>query len=178
VDCHSEHQGNAYSAKEAALMSCTGCHNDSNQKTYSGKRVSTPHGGTFGYPVVNAVWSSKAVNEEEWSLRKMAVARLPSDSEEKWRSKQFHAFHTERVKLVGGLRGNAQGQLSCSSCHRSFDPIDRETPRTTCGTCHNGRLAAGSNRVLIAANEPNCTSCHMQHIRDKRHWGAPMISTE
>ncbi|HEY8227978.1 MAG TPA: cytochrome c3 family protein [Pyrinomonadaceae bacterium] len=178
VDCHSEHQGSSYSAKEAALMSCTGCHNDGNKKTYSGKRVSTPHGGTFGYPVVKGVWSQKAVNEEEWSLRKMVVTRLPSDSEEKWRSNQFHAFHTERVKLTGGLKGNAQGQLSCSSCHNSFNPIDRETPRTTCGACHNGRIAAGSNRVLIAANQPNCTSCHMQHIRDKRRWGTPMITVE
>jgi len=193
VDCHSEHQGNAYSAKEAALMSCTGCHNDSNQKTYSGKRVFTPHGGTFGYPVVNNAWSSKTVNEEEWNLRNAwnaesatqvatlrlnAVTRLPSDSEAKWRSKQFHAFHNERVKLLPGMPGSSEGNLSCSSCHKSFDPIDRATPRTTCGPCHNGRIAEGSNRVLIPANLPNCTSCHMQHIRDKRRWGTPMLATE
>lgn len=178
IDCHSEHHGSDYSAREAALVSCAKCHSDSNQKTYAGKRVSTPHAGTFGYPVVNGVWSVKAVNDEEWAVRNMAVTRLPSDTEEKWRSKQFHAFHTERVKLVPGLQGNAQGQLSCSSCHKSFDLIDRETPRTTCGACHNGRTAAGSNRVLIATNQPNCTSCHMQHIRDKRRWGTPMLSVE
>ena len=178
TDCHSEHHGNDYSAREAALVSCATCHNDTNQKTYAGKRVSTPHSGTFGYPVVNDAWSPKAVNDEEWAIRKMVVTRLPSDTEEKWRSKQFHAFHTERVKLVAGLQGNAEGQLSCSSCHKSFDPIDRETPRTTCGACHNGRTAAGSNRVLIAADQPNCTSCHMQHIRDKRRWGTPMLAVE
>lgn len=178
TDCHSEHHGNDYSAREAALVSCATCHNDTNQKTYAGKRVSTPHGGTFGYPIVNDVWSPKAVNDEEWAIRNMVVTRLPSDTEEKWRSKQFHAFHTERVKLVAGLQGNKEGQLSCSSCHKSFDPIDRETPRTTCGACHNGRIAAGSNRVLIAASQPNCTSCHMQHIRDKRRWGTPMLAVE
>jgi FHA domain/Cytochrome c7 and related cytochrome c len=178
VNCHSEHHGDDYSPREAALVSCRSCHNDANETTYGGKRVATPHAGMFGYPVVNGVWSMKAVNEEEWALRNMVVTRLPSDTDEKWRSKQFHAFHTERVKLVPGLQGNAEGQLSCSSCHKSFDPIDRDTPRTTCGACHNGRTAAASNRVLIAANQPNCTSCHMQHIRDKRRWGTPMLATE
>lgn len=176
VDCHSEHHGNEYSAREAALVSCAKCHNDSNQKTYAGKRVSTPHSGTFGYPVVNGVWSGKAVNEEEWTLRNMIVTRLPTDTDEKWRSKQFHAFHNERVKLLQGMPGSSEGNLSCSSCHKSFNPPDRETPRTTCGSCHNGRKAAESDRVLIAAGQPNCTSCHMQHIRDKRRWGTPMLA--
>ncbi|HSE30278.1 MAG TPA: FHA domain-containing protein [Pyrinomonadaceae bacterium] len=178
VDCHSEHHGNDYSAREAALVSCAGCHNDANQKTYSGKRVSTPHGGTFGYPVVNGVWSQKAVNEEEWDLRNMLVKRLPTDSDAKWRTKQFHAFHNERVKLLPGMPGSSEGNLSCSSCHKSFDPPDRETPRTRCGSCHNGLTAAETNRVLIAAEKPNCTSCHMQHIKDKRRWGTPMLSIE
>src|SRR5262245_33874810 len=127
IDCHSEHHGDQYSALEAALESCAGCHNDTNQKTYSGKRVSTPHGGTFGYPVVNGVWSPKAVNEEEWNLRNMVVTRLSSDSDTKWRTKQFHAFHNERVKLLPGMPGSSEGNLSCSSCHKSFAPnIDRE----------------------------------------------------
>jgi len=178
VDCHSEHHGDEYSAREAALVSCAGCHNDGNQKSYSGKRVSTPHGGTFGYPVVNGAWSPKSVNEEEWNLRNMVVTRLPSDSDAKWRTKQFHAFHNERVKLLAGMPGSSEGNLSCSSCHKSFDPIDRQTPRTTCGSCHNGRTAAGTNRGLIAADKPNCASCHMQHIKDKRRWGTPMLSAE
>lgn len=172
VDCHAEHRGAASSLVDAALVSCTGCHNDSNDKSYGGKRVSTPHNGTFGYPVINGKWSLKTVNEEEWELRKIPVTRLPSDTEEKWRSKQFHAFHTERVRLVPGLAGNEQGQLSCSSCHKFFgEQTDRETPRTTCGACHNGRVAAASERMLIAADQPNCTSCHMQHIHDQRRWG-------
>ena len=178
VDCHSEHHGDQYSAREAALMSCAGCHNDANQKTYAGKRVSTPHRGTFGYPVVNGAWSSKAVNEEEWNVRNMTVTRLASDTDAKWRTKQFHAFHNERVKLLPGMKGSSEGNLSCSSCHKSFDPPDRETPRTTCGSCHNGLTAAGTNRVLIAADKPNCTSCHMQHIKDKRRWGTPMLSLQ
>ena len=45
-----------------------------------------------------------------------------------------------------GLKGNAEGELSCSSCHKTFNPIDRETPRTTCGDCHNGRLDLVTNQ--------------------------------
>jgi FHA domain len=176
VECHAEHKGADFKAGEAALASCTGCHNDNNKQVYNGKRVGTPHGGTVGYPVVNGVWSLKAVNDEEWDLKKIPIARLPTDDEQKWMSKQFHAIHSERVRVVPGIQGNALGQLSCSSCHRSFAPIiDRDTPRTTCGTCHNGLIQSETNRVLIANNQPNCTSCHVQHIRDKRSWGVKYL---
>jgi FHA domain len=175
VECHAEHKGADFKAGEAALASCTGCHNDNNKQVYNGKRVGTPHGGTVGYPVVNGVWSLKAVNDEEWELKKIPIARLPTDDEQKWKSKQFHAIHSERVRVVPGIQGNALGQLSCSSCHRSFDQPDRETPRTTCGICHNGLIESETNRVLIANNQPNCTSCHVQHIRDKRSWGVKYL---
>ena len=175
VECHAEHKGADFKAGEAALASCTGCHNDNNKQVYNGKRVGTPHGGTVGYPVVNGVWSLKAVNDEEWDLKKIPIARLPTDDEQKWKSKQFHAIHSERVRVVPGIQGNALGQLSCSSCHRSFDQPDRETPRTTCGICHNGLIESETNRVSIANNQPNCTSCHVQHIREKRSWGAKYL---
>ena len=163
VDCHAEHKGAEFSATQGALASCTACHNDGNQKTFNGRKVGTPHGGTFGYPVVNGSWSAKSINDEEWDLRKLAVVRLPTDSEQKWRSNQFHALHDQRVKLVPGLKGNAEGRLSCSSCHNSFDPLDRATPRTTCAACH------------VKDGKPNCTSCHVQHILDKRRWSASML---
>ena len=153
IDCHAEHKGAAFSAVEGALASCTACHNDANQHLYNGRRVATPHGGTFGYPIVDGKWSPKSINEDEWNLRKLAVVRLPTDSDEKWRSNQFHALHDQRVKVVAGIQGNSEGRLSCNSCHKSFDPIDRTTPRTTCAACHskqNGR--------------PDCVSCHVQHI--------------
>jgi FHA domain len=163
VDCHAEHQGVEFSAIKGALASCTSCHNDSNQKLFNGRKVGTPHGGTFGYPVVNGSWSSKSINDEEWALRKLAVVRQPTDSDEKWRSNQFHALHDQRVRLAPGLKGNAEGRLSCSSCHNSFNPPDRTTPRTTCAACH------------VANDQPNCTSCHVQHIRDARRWSASML---
>jgi len=176
VECHAEHKGADFKAGEAALTTCAGCHNNSNTQVYNGKHVRTPHGGTDGYPVVDGVWSLKAVNDDEWDLKKIPIVRLPSDSDEKWKSKQFHAIHSERVRVVPGIQGNALGQLSCSSCHKSFDPIDRATPRTTCATCHNGLVESGTNKILIASNQPNCTSCHVQHIKDKRSWGAKFLS--
>jgi pSer/pThr/pTyr-binding forkhead associated (FHA) protein len=163
VDCHDEHQGAGFSATAGALASCTQCHNDGNTRAYNGRKVGTPHGGAFGYPVVNGVWSDKAINDEEWALRKLSVVRLPSDTEQKWRSNQFHALHDQRVKIGAGMKGNAEGRLSCSSCHNSFDPIDRVTPRSTCANCH------------MANGQPNCTSCHVQHILDTRRWSTSRL---
>src|SRR5829696_4214009 len=163
VDCHAEHQGVEFSATAGALASCTQCHSDSNQKVFNGRKVGTPHGGTFGYPVVNGEWSAKSINDEDWDLRKLSVVRLPTDTDQKWRSNQFHALHDQRVKIAPGMKENAEGRLSCSSCHNSFDPIDRTTPRTTCAACH------------VKDSQPNCTSCHVQHILDKRRWSASML---
>ena len=153
IDCHAEHKGTDFSAKQGALATCTSCHVDGNERVFNGKRVGTPHGGTFGYPVVNGEWSAKSINDDEWALRKLAVVRLPSDSDQKWRSNQFHALHDQRVKVVAGIPGNDQGRLSCNSCHKSFDPIDRETPKTTCAACHSKQNGL-----------PDCLSCHVQHI--------------
>ena len=174
ISCHAEHRGTEFHASQGALATCSECHNNANLTVYNGHKVSTPHGGTFGYPVVNGKWTWKGLNESDWTLKQIAVVRLPEDTDDKWSSKQFHALHVQRVR-ANGLPGNASGELSCSSCHKTFNPIDRETPRSTCGTCHNGRLELGTNRVLIAADKPNCTSCHVQHVKDKRHWNASLM---
>jgi len=168
IACHAEHKGLEFKASEAALAACTECHNNANLNLYNGRKVGTPHGGTFGYPVVNGKWSWKGLNADDWALKQIAVVRLPEDTDDKWSSKQFHALHWQRVR-VNGLPGNKDGELSCSSCHKTFNPIDRETPRTTCGNCHNGRLEPGTNKVLIASDKADCTSCHVQHVRDKGH---------
>src|SRR5205823_11356067 len=116
------------------------------------------------------------LDEEEWARKKIPVKRLPTEDDQTWRSHQFHFIHQSRVRLVPGITtGNAQGQLSCSSCHRSIDPPDRSTPRTTCGLCHNGRTEEKTGRVLIAADKPNCSSWHVQHAKDQRHWGASLL---
>jgi FHA domain-containing protein len=178
VSCHGEHRGADFEPGTAALATCISCHNDANTVAYNGRRVRTPHGGTFGYPVVEGKWKWTGLDEADWALKQIEVARLPSESDEQWRSKQFHAIHVQRVKTVEGLIGNTHGELSCSSCHKSFDPIDRETPRTTCGGCHNGRVEQGTNRLLIANGQPNCTSCHVQHVKDKRHWNPSLLAAK
>ncbi|MDQ2938848.1 MAG: cytochrome c3 family protein, partial [Acidobacteriota bacterium] len=176
VSCHAEHRGTDFKAAAAAVIVCTACHNDANKSTYNGRRVSTPHGGTFGYPVADGQWKWTGLKDTEWALKQTAVTRLPGDTEDKWRSKQFHALHVQRVRAMPGIPGNQQGELSCSSCHRSFNPIDRTTPRTTCGICHNGSVDRGTKAVLISQDKPNCISCHVQHIKDKRQWGSSLLA--
>ncbi len=176
IDCHPEHRGEAFKPGEAALVTCTTCHNDANTNAFNGKKVSTPHGGTLGYPVVSDKWVWKGIEEEDWGLKKIAISRISTDTDDLWRSKQFHAIHLQRVLTTAGMPGNRDGELSCSSCHNSFDPIDRETPKTTCGACHNGKTEPGTNRVLIASNKPNCTSCHVQHVKDTRHWNPSILT--
>jgi hypothetical protein len=174
--CHSEHQGANFKPAEAALRTCTQCHNDANKNTYNGKHVSTPHGGRFGYPTANGKWIWTGLEKDEWDARRIPVEKLPTDSADQWRSKQFHSLHVGRVKVIGGLAGNPLGQLSCSSCHNSFNPIDRVTPRQTCGVCHNGRIESGTKLALIPPDRPNCTSCHVQHVKDKRHWNPALLA--
>jgi hypothetical protein len=174
--CHAEHQGSDFKPAAAALLTCTGCHDDANPNTYNGKRVGTPHGGTLGYPAANGKWIWQGLDESEWTAKQLAVTKLPTDSDEQWRSKQFHALHVQRVRAIGGLTGNSLGRLSCSSCHKSFNPIDRETPRQTCGVCHNGRVEPGTEQRLIATDKPNCTSCHIQHLKDQRHWNPSLLA--
>ena len=176
VSCHAEHRGAQFSAMEGALLSCTQCHNDSNAAVYNGKRVGTPHGGTFGYPVIDGHWKWKGIEQEEFAQKKdLKLERLPTDTDDQWRSKQFHALHIYRVRTVAGMPGNKEGQLSCSSCHANRDPIDLITPRTTCGKCHNGQVDARIGRQVIAADKPNCTSCHVQHVKDTRPWNQSLM---
>jgi hypothetical protein len=189
-DCHIEHQGTEFRPNVASPQTCTACHTDSNRKTYNGRSVHTPHGGTYGYPVADGRWSWKGLTDEEWAqkspaLRKIVQAargsllvgpgaadRGPDDLR---RSAEFHALHVHRVKAVGGLAANKDGELSCSSCHNSFDPIDRETPRRTCAVCHNGD-PGGKFEKILAADRPNCISCHVQHPRARREWGRALLS--
>lgn len=183
VECHSEHNGRDLEPVRAALNSCTKCHNEKNRTTYNGRTVGTPHGGTLGYPVVAGEWKWKGLETEELAVRpQISALRLPTDSERIWRSKQFHALHIHRVRATGemtGVPGAEEGSalvVSCSSCHRSLNPIDREYPRQTCSECHSGS-AAGVGKGLLAAGAPNCVSCHVQHVKDKRHWNPDLLST-
>jgi hypothetical protein len=194
ISCHAEHRGaefrpgvapyNASFQKGVALdQTCAGCHNDNNKKLYNGRAVRTPHGGTFGYPVVNGQWKWKGLDTEAWQQKpdnlRQLVANWPGTGENERRSAQFHALHLYRVRTTGNLTGNTDGEVSCSTCHKSYGAtLDRETPRTTCAACHNGKTDAQTGRALLTAEMPNCTSCHVQHVRDTRHWNPSLLSTK
>jgi pSer/pThr/pTyr-binding forkhead associated (FHA) protein len=189
-DCHVEHRGTESRPDVASLQTCTTCHADSNGETYNGRAVRTPHGGTYGYPVAGGRWSWAGLSDEEWAQKPAALRRLVQaargsppagpgpagrDPEDLRRSAEFHSLHVHRVKAVGGLPANRDGELSCSSCHDTFDPPDRETPRRTCAVCHNGDRGGKFERVL-AADRPNCVSCHVQHPRARREWGRALLN--
>jgi hypothetical protein len=169
------------------LVSCAKCHRDGNSDSYGGHRLFTPHGGVAGYPVINGSWKWRALSAEEWAnkpdaasaeLRAAAVRQL-NESDDDWRTRQFHALHARRVRLGNsGLAGNTDGMLSCSSCHRSLDPIDRVFPATTCSKCHNGDNGDtdGHGQAVVAPNAPNCVSCHAQHAKTPDHWNPKLFA--
>ena len=188
--CHVEHQGTEYRPATASIQTCTTCHSDSNKKTYNGLAVHTPHGGAYGYPVVDGRWSWKGLQDEEWQQKPAAVQKLVQtvrgalltgpgaagrDPDDLRRSAEYHALHLHRVKVTGGLAGNREGEVSCSTCHKTFNPIDRETPPKTCGTCHNGDRG-GKFETVLADDKPNCISCHVQHLQARREWGRALLN--
>jgi len=189
TSCHVEHQGTEHRPAVASLQTCANCHDDS--KTFEGRRLGTPHGGTVGYPVREGRWVWAGLGAEEWEgkpagVREMmrrveaglarsgSAGREPQDVR---RSAGFHALHLHRVKAAGGMASNRDGEVSCSTCHQSFAPIDRETPRTTCAACHNGDPGGKFERVL-AADQPNCISCHVQHPKGRRAWGQSLLAQQ
>ncbi len=196
VSCHNEHKGADFRPGVAAIsasfqpggesdQTCVGCHNDANHKLFNGRRVFTPHGGSFGYPVTNGQWTWKGLDADEWEQKPDAIKQQweqiktlwPNTDDRQRRSAEFHALHIYRVRLVGSLVGNDAGEMSCSTCHQTTGvALDRETPRTTCSQCHNGRIDAQTQRVVLNNDVANCTSCHVQHVKDQRHWNPSLLT--
>ncbi len=192
VVCHAEHRGKKFRAALAPLSAdfqpgvrreetCAGCHADANRETYNGRAVHTPHGGTFGYPVVNGRWVWKGLTGAERAAEPEEFRSLlggwKAADEEQRRAAEFHALHLHRVRAAPGMRANEAGELTCSSCHRSLGAsLDRATPRTTCAACHCGLTDPRTAREVIKADSPNCVSCHPQHAGDARRWGASMLA--
>ncbi len=190
--CHTEHKGANFRAGLAPMsasfqpggdpsMTCAGCHNDNNKRLYNGKAVHTPHGGTFGYPVTNEHWTWMGLDPAQLARKPQQVQQMiatwPGRNAEQKLTGEFHAIHLYRVRAIGGLAGNSAGELSCSSCHKSLGAaLDRTTPRTTCGVCHNGYADPQTKQMVIAQDKPNCNSCHVQHVQDKRHWNPELLS--
>ncbi len=188
--CHIEHRGTDYRPQVASLQTCSNCHNDANKKTYNGKTVNTPHGGTFGYPLVNGKWEWAGLDVAEWERKpadvreqlvrmEEAARRWPvaGGTEERTRSAKFHVLHVYRVKVAGNLKGDKNGELTCNSCHATMQPVDRTTPRTTCGVCHNGD-PDGKFKDVLFPDKPHCDSCHVQHLQGRRTWGTKLLARE
>jgi Zn-finger protein len=183
--CHSEHRGEGFRPMEAALESCAKCHNDENKNLYNGKRVHTAHGGTFGYPVKDGVWIWRGLDAEELAAKPEVEAflkknRVTPNQTQEWRNAQFHGIHVERIRTVEGVDGILANDgitkiLSCSSCHKTGYMgvnVDRAFPRATCARCHNAEVFDKPS-TSKGGQTPSCTSCHVQHIKDK-HWASSL----
>jgi len=169
--CHKEHQGSDFQMTATAIQSCAACHNDNNTKTYNGKSVHTAHGGSYGYPVVDGVWKWKGIYREVADAIPEIKSSATSDKDEQARlSRYFHTIHVARLKAPEGVIGDARGLVTCSSCHKSFDPIDRTTPRQTCAACHTTKPDAANRDARFGTSGANCISCHVQHAYSAHRW--------
>ncbi len=172
--CHREHQGAAFDMKATAIQTCAECHNDKNTKTYNGKGVHTPHGGSYGYPVVDGAWKWKGVYREVADAIPEINRSATGDKDEEAKlSRQFHTVHLYRLRAPDGIKGDKRGLITCSSCHETFgqNNVDRTTPRQTCAVCHT-TPANSSDRDKLFGNmsSANCISCHVQHPYSGGRW--------
>lgn len=171
--CHKEHRGPDFQMAARAIISCARCHSDSNTKTYNGKTVHTAHGGSYGYPIVDGVWKWKGVYREVADAIPEINSSATGDKDEQARlSRYFHTIHVGRLKAPEnlGVKGDKRGLVSCSSCHNSFDLIDRTTPRQTCAACHTTAADAVGRDERFGAAAANCISCHVQHPYSAGRW--------
>lgn len=169
--CHLEHQGENFEPRIAAIQGCAQCHNDNNKQLYNGKTVLTAHGGTFGRPAKDGKWIWNGLYTEiSETMPTVNASRIKDETEQMRLSRQFHAIHLYRLKPADGMKTDASNRVSCSSCHNSFDPVDRETPYQTCAKCHNGLKDEKTKQILIKPDEANCVSCHVQHPFGQNRW--------
>lgn len=172
VSCHRQHEGEEFQMTASAIQSCSACHNDSNKSTYNGKTVRTAHDGSFGYPIENGTWKWKGVYREVADAIPEINASATGDTNEQARlSRHFHSVHVARLTAPQELKGDSRGLVSCSTCHKSFDPIDRETPRQTCAVCHSTQEQSSvRDQRFAVGNGINCISCHVQHPYSADRW--------
>ncbi len=172
TSCHKEHQGRDFDMKATAIQSCAECHNDSNTQTYNGKSVGAAHGGTYGYPVIDGAWKWEGVYREVADAIPEINNSATGDKDEQAKlSRHFHAIHVARLTAPEGVKGDSRGLVSCSSCHESFDPIDRTTPQQTCAACHTTAPdAIDRDARFERTGTANCISCHVQHPYSGGRW--------
>ena len=173
VDCHSEHNGRDFRPSLVANVACAGCHRDGGGfvSPLSGQLLKTPHGGAFGYPVIDGRWKWDGVSQAEWQRKE-----LPGVVSQFNLKEQFHLIH------VAGRQG---GRSDCSDCHVAGFEGDAVTRglRESCAVCHGvneaaARAQSNNARLIFAEEKPNrsgsvrpgapmCVSCHSQHGEEK-----------
>ena len=170
--CHKEHQGPEFDLTASAIASCAQCHNDNNKDLYNGKGVRTAHGGSFGYPIEAGVWKWKGVYREIADAIPEINGSATGDANEQERlSRHFHSIHVSRLKAPEGMKADANGLVSCSTCHKALQPnVDRDTPRQTCAACHTTQAGAKTQDARFVAGQVNCISCHVQHPYSSGRW--------
>lgn len=169
--CHQEHEGENYDLRSAAIKGCAECHNDDNKQTFNGKTVHTAHNGSFGMPIKDGKWIWGGLYSEISETMPTANSSGSEGETEQMRfSRQFHAIHLYRLKPTEGMKTDSANRVSCSTCHNSFEPVDRTTPYETCATCHNGAKKIDSNAVIFGPEQANCVSCHVQHPYSQNRW--------
>jgi hypothetical protein len=169
--CHLEHQGENFEPRITAVQGCAECHNDNNKQLFNGLAVHTAHNGTFGNPAKDGEWIWEGLYSEiAETMPTVNASRVKDETEQMHRSRQFHALHLFRLTPAEGMRSDKSNRVSCSSCHNSFDPVDRVTPYETCATCHNGLKDQKTGRLIINEDKANCVSCHVQHPYSQNRW--------
>jgi predicted CXXCH cytochrome family protein len=175
--CHKEHQGSNFDITASAIQSCAQCHNDANTRTYNGKTVHTAHGGSYGYPVVDGVWKWKGIYREVADAIPEVNSSATGDKDEQARiSRYFHTVHLYRLKAPEGLKGDKRGLVTCSTCHKTNNPVDKVTPRQTCAACHTSSEGTKSQDARFTGGPENCISCHVQHPYSADRWSEFLTS--
>lgn len=177
--CHREHQGSEFDMKATAIRMCAECHNDQNTKTYNGKKVHTPHGGSYGYPVVDGKWQWKGVYREVADAIPEIGRSATGDKDEQAKlSRQFHTIHLYRLTAGAPLKGDKRGLVTCSTCHESFgtNNVDRVKPRQTCAVCHTTPENLAGRDKRFSSGGVNCISCHVQHPHSTGRWSEFLTS--
>lgn len=160
MDCHTEHKGRDFKPALVARSVCVDCHRDNpthlKAKKPDGTLLATPHGGSFGYPIVDGQWV--------WTEPLNKSMQIPN-KEDLSPKARFHFVH---------LAGRKEGRARCTDCHDSFESEARakEIDQNKCAVCHGASLSASlkdekQNAAqldqLTSQMKLDCNSCHPQH---------------
>jgi pSer/pThr/pTyr-binding forkhead associated (FHA) protein len=157
TSCHTEHRGESFRPMNAALDSCAKCHTDTNKNLYNGKSVHTPHGGTYGYPVINGVWVWKGLDEKELAEKPEILALLKQNRVSAGRTSSQGLGEEELATDPKILELSNQTRFTASQTQQwrnvQFHALHLYRVRVPTGF-------AGIQDVNSVNGEMSCSSCH------------------